>query len=964
MKMKTLAVFLAVMATSLLRAADFKSGDLYYNITSGSEPYSVEVTYQSTTSDNYQGVTAVTIPNSVSYNGIDYVITGIGERAFYGCSSLESIEIPVGVTLIGDQALSECSALTAITWNAKNCGQIWVNLTPPSPLPGMVGNPVLEDAFDGIREQITSFTLGDGVERIPDHLCREMSSLKSITLPKNLKTIGTAAFLDCSSLASIIIPRGVTDIGASAFSGCSSLTSITIPENVASMGDRVFYYCPSLTSIVWNAKRCNDFFENMAMDAEDCLPFEPEYITSFVFGNSVEHIPACICRKMENLASIIIPESVVSIGDDAFSHCDLLISISIPDNVDSIGDRAFWYCESLSSVVIGNGVKSIGYRTFEGCEALSTVAFGSALVSIGEYAFAYCPSITSLTIPENVTAIGDLAFYRCTSLGTVILNEGLTSIGNRVFAYCPDLTDVYCSAEEVPTTGSYVFDYPENATLHVPAIALEAYKTTAPWRYFGTIVAIEGEQPAEDWSEWTTLGTAVTASGKDAMMTNLRHWGEGTIEEWEEPITIDQRTNKADPSKQQLRLSGIFNAKDIILDYDSSTATITADQQSTGYATNTAMIEEQGVPDPYKEFLFSINSGSYRPATGVIDLSNAFFYISDMYGFEMGFTLQIEGVTPPTFTATWNRRYVGREGGEATLTVSFEAPIVKYRKFVLAPGENVSVSAVKALYAANPETDLAYEETDQPTTTITCTEMGTYRVVLIPIGTDGTAVLDYGIISLASYAEPDYGTYEWDYLGESTVTEHVGSLLIPNGEIWEEVDGAWVNKYPWQSTITGVQTYRRADNPNIIGLRNLYGESHPYSSMFTYIDQAQDWWVYIDITDPKDVKLLTTPVGVSSSQMGYGCFINQYANSEAATYADGVITFPNGSVLLGNFPNQDPLAAFDMKIVLPAGSAVTGIPLNNEQSTIYDLSGRKVTDTENLKGGIYIVNGRKVLISD
>ncbi len=394
MKMKTLAVFLAVMATSLLRAADFKSGDLYYNITSGSEPYSVEVTYQSTTSDNYQGVTAVTIPNSVSYNGIDYVITGIGERAFYGCSSLESIEIPVGVTLIGDQALSECSALTAITWNAKNCGQIWVNLTPPSPLPGMVGNPVLEDAFDGIREQITSFTLGDGVERIPDHLCREMSSLKSITLPKNLKTIGTAAFLDCSSLASITI-----------------------------------------------------------------------------------------------------------------------------------------------------------------------VAFGSALVSIGEYAFAYCPSITSLTIPENVTAIGDLAFYRCTSLGTVILNEGLTSIGNRVFAYCPDLTDVYCSAEEVPTTGSYVFDYPEKATLHVPAIALEAYKTTAPWRYFGTIVAIEGEQPAEDWSEWTTLGTAVTASGKDAIMANLRHWGEGTIEEWGEPITIDQRTNKADPSKHQLRLNGIFNAK-------------------------------------------------------------------------------------------------------------------------------------------------------------------------------------------------------------------------------------------------------------------------------------------------------------------------------------------------------------------------------------------------------------------
>lgn len=445
------------------------------------------------------------------------------------------------------------------------------------------------------------------------------------------------------------------------------------------------------------------------------------------------------------------------------------------------------------------------------------------------------------------------------------------------------------------------------------------------------------------------------------MMRNFRYWGEGAIEEWEEPITIDQRTNKADPSKQQLRLSGIFNAKDIILDYDSSTATITAEQQSTGYATNTAMIEEQGVPDPYKEFLFSINSGSYRPATGVIDLSNAFFYISDMYGLKMGFTLQIEGVTPPTFTAAWDRRYVGREGGEATLTVSFEAPIVKYRKLVLTPGESMSASAVKALYAANPEIDLMYEETDRPTTTITCTEMGTYRVVLIPIGADGTAVLDYGIISLNSYAEPDYGTYEWDYLGESTVTEHVGSVLIPNVEMWEEVDGAWVNKYPWQSTITGVQTYRRADNPNIIGLRNLYGESHSYSSMFTYIDQAQDWWVYIDITDPKDVQLLTTPVGVSSSQMGYRCFINQYANSEAATYADGVITFPNGSVLLGDVMNQDFEAAFDFRVILPTGSAVTGIPQSNGQATIYDLTGRKVLEMESLDNEIYIVNGRKVI---
>ena len=749
-------------------------------------------------------------------------------------------------------------------------------------------------------------------------------------------SIGYRAFINCSDLTDITIPERVTNIGESAFHSCNSLTTITIPENsqLTSIGNSAFSNCSSLTDISI-----------------------PEGVTSI--GENA-------FARCSSLTTVTIPKNsqLTSIGVQAFHSCSSLTTINIPEGVTKIETSAFAICESLTAITLPKGVTSIGNSAFSSCSSLTAITIPTSVTSIGAWAFS-SSGLIAVTIPESVTEIASHTFRHCQKLESVVLlSKSLKNISETAFANCPELNDVYCYSETVPTTyDNQVFEssYPEKATLHVPAIALEAYKATAPWRYFGTIVAIEGEQPAEEWSEWTTLGTAVTASGKDAIMANLRHWGESTIEEWEEPITIDQRTNKADPSKQQLRLNGIFNAKDIILGYDSSTATITAEQQSTGYATNTAMIEEQGVPDPYKEFLFSINSGSYRPATGVIDLSNAFFYISDMYGLKMGFTLQIEGVTPPTFTAAWDRRYVGREGGEATLTVSFEAPIVKYRKLVLTPGESMSASAVKALYAANPETDLMYEETDWPTTTITCSEMGTYRVVLIPIGADGTAVLDYGIISLNSYAEPDYGTYEWDYLGESTVTEHVGSVLIPNVEMWEEVDGTWVNKYPWQSTITGVQTYRRADNPNIIGLRNLYGESHPYSSMFTYIDQAQDWWVYIDTTDPKDVKLLTTPVGVSSSQMGYGCFINQYANSEAATYADGVITFPNGSVLLGDVMSQDFEAAFDFRVILPTGSTVTGIPQSNGQATIYDLTGRKVQDTESLGNGIYIVNGRKVV---
>ena len=749
-------------------------------------------------------------------------------------------------------------------------------------------------------------------------------------------SIGYRAFINCSDLTDITIPERVTNIGESAFHSCNSLTTITIPENsqLTSIGNSAFSNCSSLTDISI-----------------------PEGVTSI--GENA-------FARCSSLTTVTIPKNsqLTSIGVQTFHSCSSLTTINIPEGVTKIETSAFAICESLTAITLPKGVTSIGNSAFSSCSSLTAITIPTSVTNIGAWAFS-SSGLIAVTISEGVTEIASHTFRHCQKLESVVLlSKSLKNISETAFANCPELNDVYCYSETVPTTyDNQVFEssYPEKATLHVPAIALEAYKTTAPWRYFGTIVAIEGEQPAEEWSEWTTLGTAVTASGKDAIMANLRYWGEGTIEEWNEPITIDQRTDKADPTKHQLRLNGIFNAKEIILDYDSSTATITAGQQSTGYATNTALIEGQGVPDPYDEFLFSINRGSYRPVTGLIDLSNAFFYISDQFGFQMGFTLQIEGVTPPAFTCTWDRKYVGREGGKATLTVNFEAPIVKYRKLVLAPGESVSASAVKALYAANPVTDLVYEETDQTTVSITCSQMGTYRVVLIPIGADGTAVLDYGITSLNSYAEPDYATYEWEYLGESTVTEHVGSLLIPNGEMWEEVDGTWSNKYPYMATSEGVKTYRRSDNPNFIGLRNLYGESHPYSSMFTYIDQTQDWWVYFDITDPKNVKLLTTPVGVSSSQVGYGCFINQYATSEAATYTNGVITFPNGSVLLGNFMNQDFEAEFDFRVILPTENTVTEITLGNGQLTIYDLTGRKVTDTENLKGGIYIVNGRKVI---
>ena len=166
--------------------------------------------------------------------------------------------------------------------------------------------------------------------------------------------------------------------------------------------------------------------------------------------------------------------SVTSIGDSAFDRCSNLTAITIPENsqLTSIGDKAFYYCTRLTAITLPEGMTSIGDR-----------------------AFSYCSSLTDITIPEGVTSIRRYAFEGCNSLTTIVLPESVKYIYNNAFANCPELTDVYCYAESVRITDADVFDgsYIEYATLHVPASALETYKSKAPWSSFGTIVCLTDE---------------------------------------------------------------------------------------------------------------------------------------------------------------------------------------------------------------------------------------------------------------------------------------------------------------------------------------------------------------------------------------------------------------------------------------------------------------------------------------
>ena len=159
------------------------------------------------------------------------------------------------------------------------------------------------------------------------------------------------------------------------------------------------------------------------------------YINAYI-SDSVINIGNNAFSGCSGLTSITIPDSVTSIGYAAFAGCSGLTSITIPDSVTSIGEYAFSYCSSLTSITIPNSVTSIGnYTLFSGCSSLTSITIPDSVTSIGNSAFYNCSSLTSITIPDSVTSIGEQAFYGCNKIqetegGLIYVDKALIGIAD------------------------------------------------------------------------------------------------------------------------------------------------------------------------------------------------------------------------------------------------------------------------------------------------------------------------------------------------------------------------------------------------------------------------------------------------------------------------------------------------------------------------------------------------------
>ena len=269
--------------------------------------------------------------------------------------------------------------------------------------------------------------------------------------------------------------------------GIGSMSAMTIIGTGGSCGENLKWYYTKTDGVLTISGAGNmDDYTTSSNDGAAPWHYYKKDIKTLIIGDSVTSIGKYAFLGCSSLTSVPIPNSITSFGQGSFSYCTSLASITIPSKVTTIGGDAFENCTSLSSVtinsdvimsksfavggnmdkifgkqvteyIIGDSVKSIGEYAFYYCEKLTSVTIGNSVTSIGEDAFGHCTGLTAIEIPNSVTSIGDYAFEDCPRLTSVVIPNNVTNIGEAAFAYCTSLTAInvaannlnYCSVDGV-----------------------------------------------------------------------------------------------------------------------------------------------------------------------------------------------------------------------------------------------------------------------------------------------------------------------------------------------------------------------------------------------------------------------------------------------------------------------------------------------------------------------------------
>ena len=416
-------------------------GGLTYSYAKGSG-------YAKVVAGNYSSLSSVTIPGSVSIDGINYVVNEIGSGAFRECSNLTAVIMEDGIETIGSNAFYECTTLT--------------NLSFPNTLK-TVGATAFWNCYQ----------------------------LTSLVFPEGMQTIGNSAFTFCGNVKKIVLPSTLSSIGRGAFEFMGKLyaviSRIETPFNIdKSVFEINAMYDEQLQKEIFIQSAATVYVPKGTKAAYEALEGWTLFDGGIVEGDPKEET----VNKLIYLYNEEDKTAKVVGSDYADSHVDKLTiptSVSIKGDkydVKGIGAGAFWGNGNIDSLVISSGIEAIDGNAFQSCYNLRYLELPSTMKAIGVQAFRNCRNIRKITLPSGITSLGEYAFYECLSVSSVISRiQTPFEIGRSVFAS----NDYY-----IDENGESKRDYIKSAAiLYVPEGTKSTYEAIVGWNMFSQIV--EGE---------------------------------------------------------------------------------------------------------------------------------------------------------------------------------------------------------------------------------------------------------------------------------------------------------------------------------------------------------------------------------------------------------------------------------------------------------------------------------------
>lgn len=462
----------------------------------------------------------------------------IDDNTFKNCINLQRLDLPYGVTNIGNDAFLRCTSLKHLEWGGPQEISVGRNDLTGVPLSRIVyhGNVRLYDARDFQKlEFLKEVRYDTYATEVQGGIYKNLSTLKEVHLD-NVTKINSSAFMNCTGLRELALSPELEEIGNYAFANCISLENIQTPANVTRIGEYSFYGCRNLQKLTLNENLQRIYacaFKGCHALKEITIPMSVNYftgtaldsctnLTSITIGGPetlstsriAQHSPVesltlrgnitgSQFKHLKSLKKVIFSDYCDEIGSSAFNGCTELTDVDF-SNIKTIRSWAFSDCTGLTSTDLSN-VEVIENGAYNNCTNLANVKFGDKITKIPD-----CLSksgITALNIPDNVTSFTTPA--NCESLTTVTIGDGVTQC-NGGFAGCTSLqsvrfgkntTSVYLQPKSVrkiisanpvpPKASNFQKEVYELGELIVPIGAADAYRNAQYWKNFYKITEVD-----------------------------------------------------------------------------------------------------------------------------------------------------------------------------------------------------------------------------------------------------------------------------------------------------------------------------------------------------------------------------------------------------------------------------------------------------------------------------------------